>query len=170
MEDNKPMISNVSFYTKDDQGNKEVIKDFNELKFNLPLYFDFTLSGIDEISSRENMHITILYYDKVEPPDTLPIVPEYQINEIWQDVIVNSSESYTEYSLKLSDIYYAKGLRQYDFSKNYQNIKIIYTNDRIDFKDIDEKSLLNLMKYYNKHDLFYTKVSMIPRIERDNNE
>lgn len=167
MENKRPMVSNISFYVKDKHGNKKIIKDFSELKFELPLYFDFTLSGIDELSMYEDMYITILYYDKVESPHPLLPVPEYQINEVWQDTIVNNSSKYIEYSLKLSDLSFAHGLREYDFNKNYQNLKIIYTDYQIDFQDIDSKKLLNLMKCDNKHDLFHTKVSMIPRSERN---
>lgn len=167
MKNKRPMVSNISFYVKDKHGNKKMIKDFSELKFEHPLYFDFTLSGIDELSLSEDMYITILYYDKVEPPNSLLSVPEYQINEVWQDTIVNNSSKYIEYSLKLSDLSFAHGLREYDFNKNYQNLKIIYTDYQIDFQDIDSKKLLNLMKYDNKHDLFHTKVSMIPRAERN---
>lgn len=167
MENKRPMVSNISFYTKDKDGNKKIIKDFSELKFDSPLYFDFTLSGIDELSTYENMYITILYYDKVEPPHPLLSVPEYQINEVWQDTIINNSSKYIEYSLKLSDLSFAHGLREYDFNKDYQNLKIIHTDYKINFQSIDSKELLNLMKYNNKHDLFHTKVSMIPRAERN---
>ncbi|HFN9212636.1 TPA: hypothetical protein ACHHOC_002706 [Staphylococcus aureus] len=111
------------------------------------------------------MYITILYYDKVQPPYGLSSVPEYQINEVWQDAISNTSLKYIDYSLKLTNLSFAHGLRNYDFSKNYQNLKIIYTDYQIDFQNINSKELLNLMKHNNKHDLFYTKVSMIPRVK-----
>lgn len=165
MENIRPMISNISFYIKDEQENKKAIKDFSDLEFNNPLYFDFTLSGINEISTHKNMYITILYYDKVQPPYGLSSVPEYQINEVWQDAISNTSLKYIDYSLKLTDLSFAHGLRNYDFSKNYQNLKIIYTDYQIDFQNINSKELLNLMKHNNKHDLFYTKVSMMPRVK-----
>ncbi|UXS37839.1 hypothetical protein MUA34_05435 [Staphylococcus delphini] len=170
MEDLRPMISNISFYIKDEQENKKVIKDFSELEFNTPLYFDFTLSGINEIPTHKKIYITILYYDKVQTPRRLPLVPEYQLNEVWQETIINTSSEYIDYSLKLTDLSFAYGLRNYDFSENYQNLKIIYTDHQIDFQNINSKELLSLMKHINKHDLFHTKVSMIPRVKGHQNE
>ncbi|WP_258007260.1 hypothetical protein [Staphylococcus sp. 17KM0847] len=104
MEDLRPMISNISFYIKDEKENekenkkenKKVIKDFSELEFNTPLYFDFTLSGINEIPKHKKTYITILYYDKVQTSHGLPFVPEYQLNEIWQETIINNSSKYIE--------------------------------------------------------------------------
>ncbi|WP_353419270.1 hypothetical protein PYH66_13700 (plasmid) [Staphylococcus delphini] len=170
MEDLRPMISNISFYIKDEQENKKVIKDFSELEFNIPLYFDFTLSGINEIPAHKKTYITILYYDKVQTSRGHPFVPEYQLNEVWQETLINTSSNYIDYSLKLTDLSFAYGLRNYDFSENYQNLKIIYTGHQIDFQNINPKELLSLMKHNNKHDLFHTKVSMIPRVKRYQNE
>lgn len=159
---NKPMLSNINFYTTDDD-TKNIITNFNELKFNEPLFMNLTLSGIDTIKI-DPLHVTILYYDKVTSLSTKLDFPEYQLNEVWQDTIGGTINIPSiDYDLKISDLNYARGLREYDFINTYQNIKVICTSKEIDFENMSELHLLNLMQQTHENEIFHTKVLMIPR-------
>ena len=157
----KPMISNTYFFVKND-GKEKIVKNFRELKFNNPLYFGFTLSGIDEINV-DKLYISVLYYDKVGGSSRMSS-PEYQMHEAWQTVIDCPGNNWIDFTVKVTDIVSAFGLRRYDFTSTFQNIKILCTDYQLNFNNMNDQEILNLMSKNHDHDLFHTKLSMIPRV------